>query len=184
MSNSRVLRSSSRSLGISNTFLAITRPSNNLPSSSSAVPPQSPVARAITPLRSVSEHEDHVDNENTQDANRGDPVEQGDNPGDNPANNPVDLDLVEPAPQPEQSLAKSLTLLANEIANISQAPKPQAKVQQRAPDAFDGTDPSKLDTFVFQCSMYISARTGDFPDSESRVTFAMSYLKGCKELYY
>jgi hypothetical protein len=175
MSDSRVLRSTSKSLGIGDTYLAITRPSNT----SSAIPRLSPAAgsRGPTPLRSISEHEDH--NEEFQGANRGDPDEQGDNADDTPDNpDPDDPDPDEPTAQPEQALAKSLTLLANKIANISQTPKPQSKVQQRAPDVFDGTDPGKLDTFIFQCSMYISARTSDFPDSESRVSFALSYLKG------
>jgi hypothetical protein len=56
--------------------------------------------------------------------------------------------------------------------------KPKSTAKPRNPDVFDGTDPSKIDTFVFQCLMYISARRSDFPDDQSRVTFAISYLKG------
>lgn len=74
------------------------------------------------------------------------------------------------------NLATSLNLLAKNIAGMSKADKPTS-IKPRAPDTFDGSDPSKLDTFVFQITMYIAARSKDFPDDDSRVTFALSYLK-------
>ena len=43
---------------------------------------------------------------------------------------------------------------------------------------FDGSDLGKLDTFIFQCSMYIVLRGQDFPDEASKVAFMLSYLKG------
>ena len=133
---------------------------------------------SLTSLQSVSEHDDIPnDNDDIREDHRGAPDDPGDDPDDDPDENHTP-DPDEPAPHPDNSLAASLSLLAANIAKISQAPKPRTKVQQRVPDVFDGTDPSKLDTFIFQCSMYISARTSDFPDSESRVTFALSYLKG------
>src|SRR5580765_4518056 len=76
-----------------------------------------------------------------------------------------------------QSLAQSLTLLTNKIGSISGS-KSKNAIKPRVPDTFDGTDPQKLQTFTFQCSMYLSARASDFPDKESKVTFALSYLKG------
>jgi hypothetical protein len=76
-----------------------------------------------------------------------------------------------------QSLAQSLALLANKIGSISGS-KSKNAIKPRVPDTFDGTDPQKLQTFTFQCSMYLSARASDFPDEESKVTFALSYLKG------
>ena len=45
-------------------------------------------------------------------------------------------------------------------------------------DTFDGTEPKQMESFIFQCSMYIAALSKDFPDDESRVTFTISYLKG------
>lgn len=161
MTNPRTTRSAAKSSGIADTFLAITRPEQ---ASSSGQPQGSPSA--------VSIHEG--DDGNNQDDNflpvdRTDP----DDPDD-----PDDNEPDEPAAQPDQSLARSLALLANKIGSISEQPKSKSKVKQRAPDVFDGTDASKLDTFVFQCSMYISACKSDFPDQESRVSFALSYLKG------
>jgi hypothetical protein len=68
--------------------------------------------------------------------------------------------------------------LATNIASLSAPPKPKSNIKPRTPDIFDGTDPAKVDTFTFQCSMYFTACSSDFPDEESRVTFALSYLKG------
>jgi hypothetical protein len=70
-----------------------------------------------------------------------------------------------------------LDLLAKNIAGMSKPSKTSSSVKPRAPDTFDGSDPVKLATFTFQCSMYIAARVQDFPNDESRVTFALSYLK-------
>jgi hypothetical protein len=80
--------------------------------------------------------------------------------------------------QPDNSLARSLELLATNIASLSAPPKPKSNIKPRTPDIFDGTDPAKVDTFTFQCSMYFTACSSDFLDEESRVTFALSYLKG------
>ena len=86
---------------------------------------------------------------------------------------------AEAAPQlPDQALARSLELLANNIALFPQAQKPKPTTKYRVPDVFDGTDPSKHDTFVFQCAMYLAACPHNFPDEESKVAFVLSYLKG------
>ena len=79
---------------------------------------------------------------------------------------------------PDASLASSLKLLANKIAKFSESSKKSSAVKPRVPDVFDGTDPNKLEAFVFQCSMYIATCAKDFPDDTSRVAFILSYLKG------
>jgi hypothetical protein len=89
-----------------------------------------------------------------------------------------DQEPDEPAPHPDNILARSLELLANRIASIPEAPKPKSTLKPRSPDVFDGTDPTKLDIYAFQCSMYMAARPTDFPDDQSRVAFSLSYLKG------
>ena len=78
---------------------------------------------------------------------------------------------------PLSSLAHSLRLLAEKVDKIPSYPSSRS-VKPRSPDIFDGSDPAKLETFIFQISMYISARSKDFPDSKSQVTFALSYLEG------
>ena len=84
-----------------------------------------------------------------------------------PPKSPSDLD---------QSVAQSINLLSGKLAQLTGAQPPRSAIKPRAPDAFDGMDPHKLDNFVFQCSMYFAVRSADFPDDESRVTFALSYL--------
>jgi hypothetical protein len=79
---------------------------------------------------------------------------------------------------PAPSLAYSLGLLARHISNISAPKTTKSATKPRRPDTFDGSDPSTLDSFIFQCSMYIAARSGDFPDDEARVAFVLSYLHG------
>jgi len=73
----------------------------------------------------------------------------------------------EPAPQPDNFLARSLQLLANKIASIPEAPKLKSTIKPHSSDVFDGSNPTKLDVFTFQCSMYMAARPTDFPDQQS-----------------
>jgi hypothetical protein len=118
------------------------------------------------------------------------PIQELDEPSaelDDDHHNPVDPDHIAEVPEAQHDddqadidvpkLSQTLRLLANNIAKSSSS-KPKSGVKPRAPDTFDGMDPSKLDTFIFQVSMYVAARSDDFRDHESRVTFAMSYLKG------
>ena len=86
------------------------------------------------------------------------------------------LGVASPAPHPDNFLARSLQLLANKIASIPEALKPKSTIKPRSPDVFDGSDPTKLDVFTFQCSMYIAAHPTDFPDQQSRVAFSLSFL--------
>lgn len=87
-------------------------------------------------------------------------------------------DPDQPDTQSEPNLARSLELLATKISALPGPQAPKSTIKPRVPDVFDGSDSSKLDTFIFQCTMYISARSADFPDVESQVLFAVSYLKG------
>jgi hypothetical protein len=86
----------------------------------------------------------------------------------------------EPDPQGpgERDLAQALEHLAEKIAGTPSTSKSKTQVKPHVPDTFDGSDPGKLETFIFQCNMYIAIRSGDFSDDEARVTFALSYLKG------
>jgi len=62
--------------------------------------------------------------------------------------------------------------------------KPKNQVKPRIPDTFDGSDPGKLETFIFQCSMYLAIRASDFSDDEARVVFALSYLKNSPQDWF
>src|SRR6267154_2618477 len=72
----------------------------------------------------------------------------------------------------DQVLMCSIKLLTERLGMCSacRAPKP------RTPDIFDGSDPAKINTYIFQCSLYITTCSADFPDQTSRVAFALSYL--------
>jgi len=98
-------------------------------------------------------------------------ISQPDNP-DSP-----NLDVNRDAAAPH-SLPRLLEDLVTKLTQLSKAPKSSSAIKFRIPDIFDGSDPSALDAFTFQCSMYIAARSADFPDDESRVTFVLSYLGG------
>jgi hypothetical protein len=181
MSHPRNTRSSSKkAVGIGENFLSLAQGSSTL----SAVPPtlaqqRSPSAASdyiLPSVRNASGEDNQGDaGENFLPTDRNEPP-LDDRDHDSDGGNSSGSD--EPAPQPDQTLANTLKLLADKIGDMSQPRPSKSKVQQRVPDVFDGTDPAKLDTFVFQVSMYMACRDTDFPDQESRVTFALSYLKG------
>jgi hypothetical protein len=172
-------------------FASIAQGSSSLALDHYTTPPQRsaspPPHRSASPISYavISEHNEGDDgNEGNEDHQQEDFVptdRNGPPPGDSDPSSDGDSDSdssVQPAPQPDKSLAKTLRFLAKKIGNIQKPSKPRPKVQQRVPDIFDGTDPSKMDTFTFQVSMYISCGKDNFPDEEAKVAFALSYLKG------
>ena len=72
-----------------------------------------------------------------------------------------------------ESLSDRLT-----IQHTPQQAPTTSRAKPRAPDVFDGSDQSKIDTFILQCSMYCALRSSDFPDETAKVSFMLSYLKG------
>ena len=54
---------------------------------------------------------------------------------------------------------------------LSTSSKLKNQVKPRVLDTFDSSDPRKLETFIFQCSMYLAIRTSNFSDDEARVMF-------------
>jgi hypothetical protein len=56
----------------------------------------------------------------------------------------------------ERDLAQALEHLAEKIARMPSTSKSKTQVKPRVPDTFDGSDPGKLETFIFQCNMYIA----------------------------
>ena len=153
-----------QSSGISETLRSLVRPpSTFLPdtpphfSLSSAL-----VSNAISPAERNSPVRDAA-------------ISQDGNP-DQPETPDASSDQEEPAPQSDVSLAQSLDRLVTQLASLSAVSKSPSAVTHRVPDIFNGTNTSLLDTFIFQCSMYISLCISDFPDDESRILFAISYL--------
>ena len=158
----------SKKAGIGETLMSFQRPSSTPEPSNQPTPTPEP------PTPSLPDNPP----ENSEDQNDPDQPDQPDNTSDHPDQDPT------PVPDPDQALARSLELLANKISTIPAAQKPKSNVKPRKPDTFDGTDPDKLETFTFQCAMYVAACAGDFPDDKSRVTFVLSYLKGTPQAWF
>jgi len=71
----------------------------------------------------------------------------------------------------------------SENLNWGSAPKPH---QSKAyiPDTFDGSDPYKLNHFLFQCQLYFYANTSQFPTNKEKINFAMTYLSGVAQDWF
>jgi len=84
--------------------------------------------------------------------------------------------------QYQTQLMDMLRTMTNHLAVLSVPPppaplapvEPKSHVKPRSPDTFDGSDPGKLDAFIFQCSMYIVLCGQDFLDEASKVAFMLS----------
>ena len=167
MSTERITRNSQKA-GIGATLRSIAQAVSDTTQGSTSTPAQQPRDFSLDPedpLGNDSHHSDHSNHSNISHHSNQD-AEHVDKP---------DINLVEPD-QPV-TLAQTLELLAKKLSGPT-AQKPHSAVKPRNPDSFDGSDPNKIETFIFQVSMYISTRSADFPDDESRVAFALSYLKG------
>src|SRR6266508_6436926 len=75
-------------------------------------------------------------------------------------------------------MTDQLTALSTQPPAHHAPSEPQPHAKPCSPDPFDGSDPNKLNTFLFQCSMYILLRSHDFPDESYQVAYMLSHLKG------
>ncbi|KAJ3570532.1 hypothetical protein NP233_g4339 [Leucocoprinus birnbaumii] len=57
-------------------------------------------------------------------------------------------------------------------------PVPERTNKARVPDAYDGTSPEKLETFLIQCQLYFHTNPTQFRTNEQRINFATTYLSG------
>ena len=73
-------------------------------------------------------------------------------------------------------LAEALRQLSENL-NKGSAPKLH---QSKAciPDTFDGSDPYKLNHFLFQCWLFFHVNPSQFSTNEEKINFAMTYLSG------
>ena len=53
-----------------------------------------------------------------------------------------------------------------------------SKVKLRNPDAFDRSNPRKLQTFLLQCKLNFCNRQDHFQDDSVKVSYVLSFLKG------
>jgi len=73
-------------------------------------------------------------------------------------------------------LAKALWQILENLNRGSALKLHQSKA--RIPDTFDGSDPHKLNHFLFQCRLFFHANPLQFSTNEEKINFAMTYLSG------
>lgn len=103
--------------------------------------------------------------------------------GNDPDHNPDDPDdhghdHGHPDPDPDAddptpNLASAITLLAQ---SVSRPRTNNSKV--REPDTFDGSDSKKLRSFLVLCQLNFNDRPTAFRSDQTKVNYALSYLKG------
>jgi hypothetical protein len=105
----------------------------------------------------------------------------GDDDGDGDPDDPRDPEDSEEEIS-NADLAKAILALSKGKGKESASKKTPFK--PREPDTFDGSSPSKLRTFVFQCQVYFNARRNEFTKDADRVYFAISYLRDAALDYF
>ena len=79
-----------------------------------------------------------------------------------------------------EQLAEVLSRLANTL-NANQTPRPNTNsrgTKARIPDTFSGTEPDKLNNFLFQCRLYFCTNPVQFDMDIAKINFTMTYLTG------
>ena len=92
------------------------------------------------------------------------------------ASTPEDSDNVEQLREEVRSLREALRDLA---ATTKSAKDPKVN----DPKEFDGKTPSLLPTFLFQVGLVFKAKPSTYPTEESKVTYAMTFLRGPVEAF-
>ena len=105
-----------------------------------------------------------------------------------PTRNPDPSTMVPPPSTTSTlDLASALALLAqsmakSNLASISAAPSSGSKVWE--PDQFDGSDPKKLQSFLFQCQLNFRNRPAVFATNSAKVNHTVSFLRGTALDYF
>jgi len=73
-------------------------------------------------------------------------------------------------------LAEALQQLSENL-NRGSAPKPH-QLKAYILDTFDGSNPHKLNHFLFQCRLFFHANPLQFSTDKEKINFAMTYLSG------
>ena len=85
-----------------------------------------------------------------------------------------------------EQLAKVLGRLAN-ILNSNQTSRPNTNsrgTKAHIPNTFSGTEPDKLNNFLFQCQLYFYANPAQFSMDIVKINFAMTYLTGVAQDWF
>ena len=85
-----------------------------------------------------------------------------------------------------EQLAKVLGRLANTL-NANQTPGPNTNsrgTKARIPDTFSGTEPDKLNNFLFQCRLYFRTNLVQFDTDIAKINFTVTYLTGVAQDWF
>ena len=85
-----------------------------------------------------------------------------------------------------EQLAKVLGRLANTL-NANQTPRPNTNsrgTKARIPDTFSGTEPDKLNNFLFQCRLYFRTNLVQFDTDIAKINFTVTYLTGVAQDWF
>ena len=85
-----------------------------------------------------------------------------------------------------EQLAEVLGRLANTL-NTNQTPGPNTNSREtkaHIPDTFSGTEPDKLNNFLFQCRLYFRANLAQFDTDIAKINFIMTYLTGVAQDWF
>jgi len=85
-----------------------------------------------------------------------------------------------------EQLAEVLSQLAHTL-NTNQTPGPNTNsrgTKARIPNTFSGTEPDKLNNFLFQCRLYFHANLVQFDMNIVKINFAMTYLTGVAQDWF
>ena len=77
-----------------------------------------------------------------------------------------------------EQLAEVLGQLANTLNTNSRGTK------ACIPDTFSGTEPDKLNNFLFQCRLYFHANLAQFDMDIAKINFEMTYLTGVAQDWF
>jgi len=85
-----------------------------------------------------------------------------------------------------EQLAEVLSRLANTL-NSNQTPRPNTNSRETKaciPDTFSGTEPDKLNNFLFQCHLYFHTNPAQFDTDIAKINFAITYLTGVAQDWF
>ena len=90
-----------------------------------------------------------------------------------------------PPLDPNLHMAEALRLLTQELRrrDNSVPPPTHKRAKAKEPDTFDGTEPKKLNNFILLCNLYFRTNPA-YSDDTTKVTFALSYLRGMALEYF
>jgi hypothetical protein len=77
-------------------------------------------------------------------------------------------------------MAQAMALLTQNLV----VPPHSTRTSSRAPDTFDGSDPSKFATFMLQIYLHIAERPQDFPTDDEKIFYVWSYLRRTAQQWF